>query len=169
MRARCVIGTFVAMALLAAPRAVHAQSTDDRPLKWEGWQRSHCMAGLTYGAPMKLAVSYGTGYRRQFDGGANACAMAIAKIGIGGVQGGVGFGRTVGALGGGAMLSANVLRTFASPLHASARRTYVGASVHYWPIIALGGEIGVYTRLGDASGANSALQHIVSWSFGVGF
>ncbi len=166
---RCALGVVAINALLVVPFVLRAQSADNHPVKWDGWQRSHCMAGLTYGAPMKLAVSYGNGYRRQFDSGANACAMAIAKIGLGGVQGGLGLGRTVGALGGGAMISANVLRTFATPLHASARRTYVGASVHYWPILALGGEIGVYTRLGDAGGASNALKHIISWSFGLGF
>lgn len=124
------------------------------------------MAGVTYGAPLKFAVAYGGGFVRQTDG-RDRCAMVVAKAGLGGAQLGLGLASSLGALGGGASVTANLLRTFAHPLHATARTTYVGASLHLWPALALGGELGVYTRIG-AENAGVA-KRLVTWSIGFGF
>jgi hypothetical protein len=123
------------------------------------------MAGVTYGAPLKFAVAYGGGLVRQSDG-RDWCAMGVAKLGLGGAQAGLGLGNSIGALGGGASVTANLLRTFAHPLHATPRSTYVGASLHVWPALAIGGEIGVYTRVG---GDNAGAKRLVAWSVGFGF
>lgn len=125
------------------------------------------MAGVTYGAPLKFALSYGGGLVRQSDG-RDWCAMGVAKVGLGGAQAGLGMGSSIGALGGGASVTANVLRTFGNPLHAQPRTTYIGASLHLWPALALGGEIGVYTRMGNTSSGNDA-KRLVAWSVGFGF
>ncbi len=69
----------------------------------------------------------------------------------------------------GGRLTGGVLRTFGGALNATARRTYVGGSVHVWPLLAIGGEIGYYVRLGDASNASTHQRRIVTWSAGFGF
>ena len=134
-----------------------------------GWHLEHCIAGITYGAPLKWAVSYGGGYLRESITGPDLCALAVAKLGIGGAQGSLGLGSSFSPWGSGVLVTANVLRTFGAPLKATPRRTYVGASVHLWPILALGGEVGYYTRLGDAPGASSSAKHLLTWSAGFGF
>ncbi len=134
-----------------------------------GWHLEQCLAGITYGAPLKWAVSYGGGYLRESITGPDLCALAVAKLGIGGAQGSLGLGSSFSPWGSGVMVTANVLRTFGAPLKATPRRTYVGASVHLWPILALGGEVGYYTRLGDAPGASSSAKHLLTWSAGFGF
>jgi hypothetical protein len=156
----------VALSLRAATSMRDSITT---PANWDGWQWAHCMAGITYGAPLKWAASYGGGLRREYDDAPDVCVMGVGKVGIGGAQASLGVGASLGALGGGVMVSGNLLRTFSTPLHATARRTYVGASLHLWPIIAFGGEIGYYTRLGDAAGAASGGKHLVAWSTGFGF
>ena len=154
---------------LSARAIVTRADTITTPENWDGWQLSHCVTGVTYGAPLKFAVAYGGGFRREFDESPDLCVMGVAKLGLGGAQASVGVGSSFGALGGGGVVTANVLRTFSNPLHATARRTYVGASVHLWPIIAIGGEIGWYTRIGDAAGASTAGKRLIAWSTGFGF
>lgn len=150
---------------LLAAQTVDADDNDTRI-----WHLDQCIAGLTYGAPLKLAVAYGGGLvRESTTGGADWCAPVVAKVGIGGAQGSLGFGASRGPWGTGFMVTANALRTFSSSLHATARRNYAGVSVHLWPALALGGEIGVFTRLGDAAGESSAGKRVVSWSVGFGF
>lgn len=148
-----------------APR-VSENTRDDGTI---GWHLDQCIGGLTYGAPLKLALSYGGGMLLEQTEGPDICALAVAKLGVGGAQASFGAGSTIGSLGSGVMITANVLRTFGAPLNASAHRTYVGASVHLWPILALGGELGLYVRMGDASGAQKQGKHVVSWSAGFGF
>lgn len=155
--------SLVACAIAALPLRAVAQDAVS-----SAWKRAHCMAGVTYGAPLKFAVSYGGGVLHESDA-RDVCAMGLAKLGVGGAQAGVGIGSTIGPLGGGALITANVLRTFASPLHALPRRTYVGATLHLWPLLGLGGSIGLYTRVGaDPAGVTSS-RRLVAWSAGFGF
>ena len=127
------------------------------------------MMGLTYGAPLKLAASYGGGMLHESNNGPDVCALGVAKLGFGGAQGSLGVGTSFAPWGTGVMLTGNVLRTFSAPLEASPRRTYVGASLHLWPALALGGEIGYFWRMGDVSGESAAGKKIWSWSAGFGF
>lgn len=132
------------------------------------WQFDQCMGGLTYGAPLKWALSYGMGYVRE-SATSDWCVLGAAKIGLGGAGFNVGVANSLGHFGSGASLTAGVLRTFDNPLKASAKRTYVGGSLHVWPILGLGGEVGVYTRVGaDPVGLKSS-RRIITWSTGFGF
>ena len=129
------------------------------------------MGGITYGAPLKLAVSYGGGlfvriqygpgylrtWRREI-GWVRWCARQRRR------------GHELRAMAApGIMVTGNVLRTFAAPLNATSRRTYVGASLHVWPAFALGGELGYFVRLGDGANDARAGKRVVSWSVGFGF
>ena len=185
LRALVMIGGLACGVMCGIPNVLHAQQPSPKalssrammtradtittPANWDGWQLAHCMAGVTYGAPLKFAVAYGGGFRREFDESPDLCVMGVAKLGLGGAQASVGVGSSFGALGGGGVLTANLLRTFGNPLHATARRTYVGASVHLWPIIAIGGEIGWFTRIGDTAGESTAGKRLIAWSTGFGF
>lgn len=134
------------------------------------WHWDQCIGGLTYGAPYKLAASWGGGLiRESMTNGDDQCLVGVGKVGFGGASASLGYGRSVGASGGGAMLTGGVLRTFRGSWRATPQRTYVGASLHVWPMFALGGEIGYYVRLGDATGASDAQKRVVTWSVGFGF
>ena len=150
-------------AMATRPDAPHA------PADKKTWHPEQCIAGITYGAPLKWALSYGGGMLHEFDTGPDVCALAAAKIGIGGAQASLGAGTSLAPWGTGVMITGNVLRTFGAPLKATPRRTYVGASLHLWPVLALGGEIGYYVRLGDALGASTSGKRLVAWSAGLGF
>jgi hypothetical protein len=132
-----------------------------------GWHIEQCMAGLTYGAPFKLALSYGGGLLHESSTGPDICALAVAKLGFGGVQGSLGAGTSFAPWGTGVMITGNLLRTFGGPWVATPRSTYVGASLHLWPAFALGGEIAYYSRVGGDPGTNA--KHFVGWSAGFGF
>lgn len=174
----CAFATSAVVAALTVSSRATAQPTepsalalraDLAPADAGAWHLEQCIAGITYGAPLKWAVSYGGGVLRESNGGPDMCALAVAKIGIGGAQGSLGAGTSFAPWGTGVMFTGNVLRTFGSPLKATPRRTYVGASLHLWPALALGGEIGYYVRLGDAVGASSSGKRLVAWSAGFGF
>ncbi len=135
----------------------------------DAWHLEQCIAGITYGAPLKWALSYGGGLLHESNTGPDVCALAVAKIGIGGAQGSIGAGTSFAPWGTGVMITGNLLRTFGAPLKATPRRTYVGASLHLWPVLALGGEIGYYVRLGDPPGASTVGKRLVAWSAGFGF
>jgi hypothetical protein len=165
------------LVLALTPRAIRAQPTpgaasNTRVEKTttasdgEGWHVEQCMGGITYGAPLKLAASYGGGFLHESNNGPDVCALGVAKLGLGGAQLSAGIGSSFAPWGTGVMLTGNLLRTFAKPLHATARANYVGASLHLWPALALGGELGYYVRLGDGA---SAGRRVLSWSVGVGF
>ena len=120
---------YVARVLLAfvAASSVDAQSapaTNDPPRDTPRWRASHCLSGVTYGAPQKLAASYAGGFVREGvgDKASDYCAFVAIKLGFGGVRGAVGFAQAKGPLGSGAALSGNVLRTFSSPTGATAKR-----------------------------------------------
>ena len=133
------------------------------------WHVEQCIAGVTYGAPLKLAVAYGGGLLHESNSGPDVCMLAVAKAGMGGAQGSVGVGTSFAPWGSGLMFTGNVLRTFGAALNATAHRTYVGVSLHVWPVLALGGELGYYVRVGTAVGAPSSGTRLVAWSFGFGF
>jgi hypothetical protein len=133
------------------------------------WHLEQCIMGLTYGAPLKLAASYGAGFLHESNGGPDVCVPIIAKVGFGGAQGSMGIGTSFAPWGTGVMLTGNVLRTFSGALNATGNRTYVGTSLHIWPALALGGEIGYFWRMGDAPGESTAGKKIWSWSAGFGF
>lgn len=132
------------------------------------WRVGQCMGGITYGAPLKWALSYGGGMVYEGDR-IDLCALAVAKIGIGGASASIGLAKSYGSLGTGSAITGGIIRTFGDPLNATARRTYVGGAVHLWPLLVLGGEIGYYVRLGDAAGASSHGKKVVTWSAGFGF
>jgi hypothetical protein len=151
-----------------SPAALRSDSTRVTPTE-SGWHVEQCMAGITYGAPLKLAVSYGGGFLYESNGGPDVCALAVAKVGFGGAQGSMGIGTSFAPWGTGVMVTGNVVRTFSAPLEATPRRTYVGASLHFWPAFALGGELGYLWRMGDEAGTAAAGKRILTWSVGFGF
>ena len=159
--------TMTAEPVALRARAVRGDATRDAEAP--GWHLEQCIAGLTYGAPLKLAVSYGGGLLHESLEKPDVCVLGVAKLGLGGAQISAGIGSSMAPWGSGAMLTANLLRTFGSPLTATPRRTYAGASLHLWPVFALGGEIGYYVRLGDDAGAPRNGRHLVGWSAGFGF
>lgn len=132
------------------------------------WQFDQCMGGLTYGAPFKWALSYGMGYVRESTT-SDWCILGAAKVGLGGAGLNVGVANSLGHFGSGASLTAGLIRTFDNPLKASAKRTYVGGSLHVWPILGLGGEVGVYTRVGTDPVGMKSSRRIITWSTGFGF
>lgn len=151
-----------------SPAALRSDSTRVTPTE-SGWHVEQCMAGITYGAPLKLAVSYGGGFLYESNGGPDVCALAVAKVGFGGAQGSMGIGTSFAPWGTGVMVTGNVVRTFSAPLEATPRRTYVGASLHFWPAFALGGELGYLWRMGDEPGTAAGGKRILTWSVGFGF
>ncbi len=135
-----------------------------------GWHLDQCIGGLTYGGPHKLAVAWGGGLLHEsMTNGNDTCIMAVGKVGFGAASASVGVGRSIGPIGSGVALTGGVLRTFSGSLNTTPRRTYVGGSVHVWPLVAIGGEIGYYVRVGDASGASDFQRHVITWSAGFGF
>ncbi len=170
-RLACSVSTGVALASLAQsvsaqvlPRRVSADSTPSAV----NWQFDQCMGGLTYGAPYKWALSYGMGFVRESPT-SDWCILSAAKVGLGGASLNVGVANSLGHFGSGASLTAGILRTFDNPLKASARRTYVGGALHVWPILGVGGEIGLYTRVGKDPVGFPSDRRIVTWSTGFGF
>jgi hypothetical protein len=157
-------------AIISTP--IGAQEPTPAPsasLEHSPWSVQQCMLGLTYGAPMKLAVAWGGGFvYEQPEGGADVCLFGAAKLGLGGARLSTGVGRSIGALGGGAAVSVGVLRTFGAPVNASPKRTYVGASLHLFPVFALGGELGWYTRIGDDP-PGAPKRSMLTWAAGFGF
>lgn len=149
----------------AAARAPRDSSGADNSVRW---QFDQCMGGLTYGAPLKWALAYGMGYVRESTT-SDWCVLGAAKVGLGGASLNVGIANSLGHFGSGAALTAGVLRTFDNPLRATAKRTYVGASLHLWPLLALGGEVGVYTRVGKDPASVTAGRRLIAWSTGFGF
>jgi len=160
-----------ALAQAAAPMAVSSRVAPAPQPSADagGWHLEQCMAGLTYGAPLKFAASYGGGLLYESNTGPDVCALGVAKLGFGGAQGSLGIGTSFAPWGTGIMVTGNLVRTFNAPLDATPRRTYAGASVHFWPALALGGEIGYLWRLGDEAGDPGAGKRIVTWSLGFGF
>lgn len=149
-----------------APAGATAPATPSTPEM--RWRFDQCMGGVTYGAPFKWALSYGGGMVYEGDR-IDLCALAVAKVGLGGAGASIGLAKSYGSMGTGSAITGGIIRTFGDPLNATARRTYVGGAVHFWPLLALGGEIGYYVRLGDEAGASSHGKKVITWSAGFGF
>jgi len=138
MRSSCAVALVVLCA--AAAPVVYAQEMpapvapvrETPSASGTRWQFDQCMGGVTYGAPLKWALSYGMGWVRE-------------------------------------SITGGVLRTFNDPMGALARRTYVGGSVHLWPLLALGGELGYYTRVGTDPAGTTRRRGLITWSTGFGF
>jgi hypothetical protein len=131
------------------------------------WHRDQCLGGLTYGAPLKLAASWAGGFRKDLVGGDDVCAFVSPKLGLGGARLNVGLARTLGTVGSAIGVSSGMIRTFGAPSHADRMSTYAGASLHVFPILAIGLELGWYRRLGGTAGVGR--ESIVVWSAGLGF
>lgn len=152
-----------------ARRAASARASADSTPSGVSWQFDQCMGGLTYGAPLKWALSYGMGLVRESPT-SDWCLLTAAKVGLGGAGINVGVANSLGHFGSGASLTAGVLRTFNRPAGtALAERTYVGLSLHLWPILGLGGEIGVYSLVGSALEGSNRGSRLITWSTGFGF
>lgn len=174
---RMALGKLPLVALLCVggvmPVVARAQAdprTDEahRNASDSSWQFEQCMGGITYGAPLKWALSYGMGLVHESTSH-DLCFLGAAKIGFGGAGFSTGLASSLGPFGSGMAVTGGVLRTFNDPMGALAKRTYVGGSVHIWPVLGLGGEIGVYRRLGaDAPGATQG-RGLIVWSAGFGF
>jgi hypothetical protein len=148
------------------PVAVAAAATAEAPdMRWRAGQ---CMGGLTYGAPFKVALSYGGGYVYEGDRW-DLCAMAVAKVGLGAAGASAGLAKSFGSLGSGAAITGGLIRTFGDPLNATARRSYAGGSAHLWALLGIGGEIGYYVRIGSEAGDSARATRLFVWSAGFGF
>ena len=97
------------------------------------WTFEQCLGGLTYGAPLKWALSYGMGYLHEgYD--TDTCVHGVARVGLGGAGLYAGVAKS-GMFGGRYAATVGLLRTFKDPLNALVRRTYVGGSVLLWQIL----------------------------------
>jgi hypothetical protein len=97
------------------------------------------------------------------------CFLGAGKVGFGGASFNVGLANSMGHFGSGVAITGGVLRTFNDPMGALAKRTYVGGSVHLWPLLALGGEVGYYTRIGTDPAGTTHRRGLLTWSTGFGF
>ena len=131
------------------------------------WNYEPCLGGLNYGAPYKLAISYGGGFVRESD--ADICVPVIGRIGLGAMGVSTGIALSSGPFGSGLAVTAGVLRSFNSPLDALPNRNHAGVSLHLWPLLGLGGEIGLYQRLGKDTEPASRSRKLLVWSAGFGF
>jgi hypothetical protein len=170
LRATALAGVVAtgATASAASAQVLPRRAGPDSTPSGVSWQFDQCMAGLTYGAPYKWALAYGMGYVRESPT-SDWCVLSTAKVGLGGASINVGLANSLGHFGSGAALTLGLLRTFEDPLGATPRRSYIGASLHLWPIIALGGEVGIYTRIGTDPAGLTSSRHMVTWSTGFGF
>jgi hypothetical protein len=150
---------------LSTPRTTAAVGIDSTP---SAWRFEQCMGGLTYGAPLKWAMSYGMGFVSEHPE-SDWCVLAAAKLGLGGAGLHLGMANAFAPFGSGVALTVGAIRTFDQPLNALARRTYVGASLHAWPILAVGGEFGWYTRIGKDAAGSATPRSLLVWSTGFGF
>lgn len=172
LRARMLV---ISVLLGCAPSASAAAQRLPNPVFNDGptpsgWHLDQCIGGLTYGGPHKLALAYGGGLvRESMTNGDDTCIMAVGKVGLGAASASFGVGRSIGPMGSGVAITGGVLRTFGGSLNTTPRRTYVGGSVHVWPLLALGGEIGYYVRMGDTAGESTHQRRVITWSAGFGF
>ncbi|MGV3708014.1 MAG: hypothetical protein ACO1Q7_04170 [Gemmatimonas sp.] len=155
-----VLASTVAQAQSASGRDADAPSSG-------GWHRDQCLGGLTYGGPLKLAVSWAGGLRKELASGQDVCAFVSPKIGLGGARLTTGVAKTFGTFGSGLAISGGILRTFGAPSYADRMSTYAGGSLHVFPLLGIGLEVGSYHRLGGIDGQGR--KSIIVWSAGIGF
>ncbi len=144
-----------------APQAAQPDEADDTR-----WRVDRCLLGLGYHSVTKVTVAAAGGLRRAFEP-RSVCLYGAAHLGLGGTRASIGSAVTLGSFGSALGLSGGVLRTFGNPAgDAEPWRTYVGGSVHVWPLLGIHTEIGAYslvTRSGEAA------QRLVTWAVGFGY
>ncbi|MEP6781126.1 MAG: hypothetical protein ABJC26_14620 [Gemmatimonadaceae bacterium] len=155
----------MATAVFAQSASASSASASDSSNE-SGWHREQCLGGLTYGAPLKLAASWAGGLRKELASGQDVCAFVAPKLGLGGARLSVGFARTLGTFGSGLAVSTGIIRTFGAPSYADRQSNYGGASLHVFPLLAIGVELGLYHRLGGKAGQGR--ENIIVWSLGIG-
>lgn len=106
---RSTLGTLRSVVLLslgcALPVIVQAQAGElpnheHRGASDASWQFEQCMGGVTYGAPLKWALSYGMGMVRE-SSTHDLCVLGAAKIGFGGAGFATGLASSLGPFGSG--------------------------------------------------------------------
>lgn len=157
---------FVPSVTLHAQAAASSERGDSETYDYK-WHRDQCLGGLTYGAPLKLAVSWAGGLRKELKSGQAMCAFVSPKLGLGGARLGAGLMRTFGSFGGAYGASGGIIRTFGAPSYADRQSVYAGGSVHVMPLLAIGVELGWYGRLGGVKAHGR--ESIIALSLGVGF
>lgn len=168
-RVRAVVG---ALLLSSAPVwTAHAQrasapvATRNDPADDNRWRVDRCQFGLSYHSLTKVTAAITGGVRRSFEP-RSVCTYGAAHLGLGGTRASVGSAVTIGRFASALGVSGGVLRTFGAPGgDATPWRTYVGGSVHVWPLLGIHSEIGAYfvTRTGEPG------RRLVTWSVGLGY
>lgn len=147
-------------------RADTREAGRDDPANDDRWRADRCLFGLGYHSLTKVTAAITGGLRRSF-APRSVCTYGAAHLGLGGTRASVGSAVTLGHLGSAIGVSGGVLRTFGRPGgDAAPWRTYVGGSVHVWPLLGVHTEIGAYslvTRAGEAG------QRLVTWGVGFGY
>ena len=151
---------------VSAPRTLPVASAGDDDADDRRWRPARCLLGLSYGSPLKLSIAAAGGLRRAFTD-RTVCAYGAAHVGLGGARASLGTAVTIGRFGSAIGVSGGVLRTFGAPAGEAQRfRTYVGGSVHLWPLLGIHSDLGAYqllTRTGEEA------QRLVTWSVGFGY
>ena len=152
-----------------APRTPSALETGiaaEDPADDQRWRLDRCLLGVSYHAATKLTIAAAGGVRRAFER-RSVCAYGAAHLGIGGARASVGTAVTIGRFASAVGVSGGLLRTFGGPgADAVPGRTYVGGSVHLWPLLGIHTEVGAYslvTRAGEAG------HRLVTWGVGFGY
>lgn len=162
--------------LIATQRELAAQPVTPQPTVIVGssnddandlrWRVGRCLMGISYGSPLKLSLAVAGGLRRAFEH-RSVCSYGAVHLGLGGTRGSLGTAVTFGSFGSAVGASGGVLRTFGAPGGDAQRfRTYVGGSVHLWPVLGFHTEIGRYQLL---TRAGEDAQSITTWSIGFGY
>jgi hypothetical protein len=152
-------------ALLAAPRAVHAQRGEDTV------PRAHIVPafGIRVGTPQKASAALGVLLGEDWQKNGREHSRNVALF----VEPGISAGRAsvayvdhgYGAFGSGFALAATVLRTYNEPWTVKPNVTYAGGEIILWPILFVGPRVGV---LRGVSGAMTDKRWLFSFDFGIG-
>lgn len=152
--------------LTRAPQTAQSQAAQPDEADDNRWRVDRCLLGLGYHSVTKVTVAAAGGLRRGFDS-RSVCVYGAAHLGMGGTRASIGSAVTLGSFGSALGVSGGLLRTFGNPAgDAVPSRTYVGGSVHVWPLLGVHTEIGAYslvTRSGEAA------QRLVTWAVGFGY
>ena len=107
--AACVAGMLGAVPAPLAAQGPGATAPDRvaRMATTTRWQFEQCMGGLTYGAPLKWALSYGMGFVTESET-RDWCVLGAAKVGFGGASMNVGIANALGHWGSGTAVTAGV-------------------------------------------------------------
>jgi hypothetical protein len=154
-----------AQPVLAALRTGVSAEAED-PANDLRWQLDRCLLGLGYHSVMKVTAAAAGGARRAFER-RSVCVYGAAHVGLGGTRASVGSAVTIGRFASAVGVSGGLLRTFGRPGgDAVPWRTWVGGSVHLWPLLGVHTEVGAWsllTRPGESG------QRLVTWGVGFGY